>query len=178
MNADSSEKKTASARPDTEQTVSNETQAPEDQVLLFPALIGVHRRPSAVPDGLGGRVFRGFLECGGMTPLWSGAEAGCGRWEGVSRRPDTHRSDASSPVSLDRIPPRREACDRSREEPASSTFWPSRKVLRRWSDRSSSSNLTSSLIPWRARCCAIPDHPTCHWSKFSRKLAAQVRLME
>jgi hypothetical protein len=53
MNADSLEKETASARSHTEQTVTNEAQTPEVQVVLFPALIGVHRRPSAVGEGLG-----------------------------------------------------------------------------------------------------------------------------
>jgi hypothetical protein len=53
MNADSFENETASARSDTEPTVTNEAQAPKIQVLLPLALIGVYRRPSAVPEGLG-----------------------------------------------------------------------------------------------------------------------------
>jgi hypothetical protein len=53
MNADPLEKETASARSHTKQTVTNNAQTPEVQVLLFPALIGVHRRPSAVPEALG-----------------------------------------------------------------------------------------------------------------------------
>jgi len=53
MNADSFQKETASARSDTEPTVTNEAQPPEVQVLLSAALIGVHRRPSAVPEGFG-----------------------------------------------------------------------------------------------------------------------------
>jgi hypothetical protein len=53
MNADSFEKETASARSDTQQAVTSEAQTPKVEVLLFPAFIGVHRRPSAVPEGLG-----------------------------------------------------------------------------------------------------------------------------
>jgi hypothetical protein len=49
MNADSFEEETASARSETKETVTNEGQAPKVQVLLLLALIGVHRRPSAVP---------------------------------------------------------------------------------------------------------------------------------
>jgi hypothetical protein len=52
MNADSFEKETASARSDTQQAVTSEAQTPEVQVLLLSALIGVHRRPSAVCEGL------------------------------------------------------------------------------------------------------------------------------
>jgi hypothetical protein len=53
MNADSFEKETVSARSHTQQAVTSEAQTPEVQVLLFPAPIGVHRRPSAVPERLG-----------------------------------------------------------------------------------------------------------------------------
>jgi len=52
MNADSFEKEPASARSDTELTVTNEAQPPKAQVTLLLALIGVHRRPSVVPEGL------------------------------------------------------------------------------------------------------------------------------
>ena len=53
MNADSLEKETAPARFDTKPTVTSEAQTPKVQVWLLPALIGVHRRSSAVPEGLG-----------------------------------------------------------------------------------------------------------------------------
>jgi hypothetical protein len=59
MNADSFENDTASARSDREPTVTNGTQAPKLQVSLLLTLIGVHRRPSAVPEELGDV----FLHC-------------------------------------------------------------------------------------------------------------------
>jgi hypothetical protein len=57
MDADVSEKETAPRALVTEPAVTNKAQTPEVQALLFPALIGVHRRPSAVAEGLG----TGFL---------------------------------------------------------------------------------------------------------------------
>jgi hypothetical protein len=51
MDADLSEEETASAPSDTEQTATNEAQPREVQALLFPALIGVHRRSSAFIGG-------------------------------------------------------------------------------------------------------------------------------